>query len=196
MAEFITMEQADERFGKKGVANSGLTLGIIGTALAAFGGNGILGGIFGGGNTTTANGLCTVPSIWEICEKQNAENVALTSAIYQSRIKEIEDLNGVYQSVNSRLVELEKKDAALEASLPLAMQLAAVTAERYTDNKVSHDREHQAAINCALQSEILMRPKGDVRLSMSSLYTGVPQMPRIVYQTKDCGCGCGDSSAS
>lgn len=60
MAEFMTQDDADKRYGKKGRTNAGLTLGIIGTALAALnngggdgcccGGNnggGILGGLFG-----------------------------------------------------------------------------------------------------------------------------------------------------
>ena len=57
MAEFLTMEEAEDKFGKKGKTNAALTLGIIGTALSAFnggcgcGGNGgILGGLFGGCN--------------------------------------------------------------------------------------------------------------------------------------------------
>lgn len=33
MAEFLTMEDAESKFGKKGRTNAGLTLGIIGTAL-------------------------------------------------------------------------------------------------------------------------------------------------------------------
>lgn len=32
MAEFLTMEEAEDKFGKKGTARAGLTLGIIGTA--------------------------------------------------------------------------------------------------------------------------------------------------------------------
>ena len=40
MAEFLTMEEAKSKFGSKGKTNAGLTLGIIGTALAAFAGNG------------------------------------------------------------------------------------------------------------------------------------------------------------
>lgn len=57
MAEFLTMQEAEDKFGKKGRTNAALTLGIIGTALGAFagnnngcgcgGGNGILGGLFG-----------------------------------------------------------------------------------------------------------------------------------------------------
>jgi hypothetical protein len=56
MAEFLTMQEAEDKFGKKGKTNAALTLGIIGTALGAFSGNngcgcgnnGILGGLFGG----------------------------------------------------------------------------------------------------------------------------------------------------
>lgn len=60
MAEFLTMDEAKSKFGTKGRTNAGLTLGIIGTALAAFAGNnggcgcgnggGILGNLFGGNN--------------------------------------------------------------------------------------------------------------------------------------------------
>lgn len=39
MAEFLTMAEAEDKFGKKGRTNAALTLGIIGTALGAFTGN-------------------------------------------------------------------------------------------------------------------------------------------------------------
>lgn len=38
MAEFLTMQEAEDKFGKKGRTNAALTLGIIGTALGAFAG--------------------------------------------------------------------------------------------------------------------------------------------------------------
>ena len=72
------MEDAESKFGKKGRTNAGLTLGIIGTALAALGNNGggcgcgnngILGGLFGGNN-----GSC--------CAMQQAEQ-AKTLAMVQ-----------------------------------------------------------------------------------------------------------------
>lgn len=60
MAEFLTMAEAEDKFGKKGRTNAALTLGIIGTALGAFAGNnggcgcgnggGLLGNLFGGNN--------------------------------------------------------------------------------------------------------------------------------------------------
>nr|DAP34516.1 MAG TPA: hypothetical protein [Caudoviricetes sp.] len=39
MAEFLTMDEAEDKFGTKGRTNAALTLGIIGTALGAFTGN-------------------------------------------------------------------------------------------------------------------------------------------------------------
>lgn len=33
MAEFLTMQEAEDKFGKKGKTNAALTLGIIGTSL-------------------------------------------------------------------------------------------------------------------------------------------------------------------
>lgn len=44
MAEFLSMEEADNRYGKKSKTNAALSLGIIGTALGAIGS-----GIFGNG---------------------------------------------------------------------------------------------------------------------------------------------------
>lgn len=49
MAEFLTMEEAEHKFGTKGKTNAALTLGIIGTAIGAFAGNN--GGCGNGGFT-------------------------------------------------------------------------------------------------------------------------------------------------
>ena len=59
MAEFLTMDEAKSKFGTKGRTNAGLTLGIIGTALAAFAGNnGGCGCGNGGGNLFGGNNNC------------------------------------------------------------------------------------------------------------------------------------------
>lgn len=48
-------------FASKGVAGSGLGLGIAGTALGLLnnGGNGLLGGLLGGGNQNVVSALCS-----------------------------------------------------------------------------------------------------------------------------------------
>lgn len=176
MAEFITMQEAEDKFGKKGTAGAGLGLGIAGTALGLL--NGGLGNILGGIGGNANAGVCATPSLWEICEKQNAENVALTSAIYQGRIKEMEDMAGLYERVNVRLIELEKKDAALAASLPLAMQLAACQSERYTDNKIDNVAKVQNEVNFIFQRELDKKINGTMGLPWGDIITGIPTMPR------------------
>lgn len=193
MAEYITMEQADEKFGSKGKANAGLTLGIIGTALGALagGGNGILGGMFNGGNSN----VCAGPTAWEAWQKECKDNVDLTNAIWQTRVTDLNEKFDLYTRLNARIVELEKKDAQLEAALPLQFQLSTCQSERYTDNRVAHDRERQSAINSALQTEIMMRPVGKVGLPFTDLITGIPQLPKVVYDVTNCGCGCSSTGA-
>lgn len=95
------MDEAKSKFGTKGRTNAGLTLGIIGTALAAFAGNnggcgcgnggGILGNLFGGNNNC--------------CAMQAAEN-AKTLAMAQGQqavityvVKNMEDKYGKYLDI-------------------------------------------------------------------------------------------------
>lgn len=107
MAEFLTMDEAKSKFGTKGRTNAGLTLGIIGTALAAFAGNnggcgcgnggGILGNLFGGNNNC--------------CAMQAAEN-AKTLAMAQLKAKE--------DKVNT-LLELVEQDPEIKKRLDEVM---------------------------------------------------------------------------
>lgn len=95
------MDEAKSKFGSKSRTNAGLTLGIIGTALAAFAGNnggcgcgnggGILGNLFGGNNNC--------------CAMQAAEN-AKTLAMAQGQqavityvVKNMEDKYGKYLDI-------------------------------------------------------------------------------------------------
>lgn len=84
MAEFLTMDEAKSKFGTKGRTNAGLTLGIIGTALAAFAGNnggcgcgnggGILGNLFGGNNNCCAMQAAENAKTLAMAQGQQADN--------------------------------------------------------------------------------------------------------------------------
>lgn len=92
MAEFLTMDEAKSKFGTKGRTNAGLTLGIIGTALAAFAGNnggcgcgnngGILGNLFGGNNNNC-------------CAMQAAENAKTLAMAQGQQADNLSWANGV-----------------------------------------------------------------------------------------------------
>lgn len=140
----------------KGVAGAGLGLGIAGTALGLWalvknGGN-LLGGI-GGGETIIANntlgygaagvsGFGYTPSEVYMSAKQCEDNVALTRAIYDTRIKDLQEKTGIYNYFNDKFCQVEKQIAALEQAKPyeqkileLQFQLAQNHSDRYTDKK-------------------------------------------------------------
>lgn len=114
MAEFLTMDEAKSKFGTKGRTNAGLTLGIIGTALAAFAGNnggcgcgnggGILRNLFGGNNNC--------------CAMQAADNLLAT--IRKSKEHIHAQLKAKEDKVNT-LLELVEQDPEIKKRLDEVM---------------------------------------------------------------------------
>lgn len=94
MAEFLTMDEAKSKFGTKGRTNAGLTLGIIGTALAAFAGNnggcgcgnggGILGNLFGGNNNCCAMQAAENAKTLAMAQGQQADNLSWAKQTYEA----------------------------------------------------------------------------------------------------------------
>jgi hypothetical protein len=120
-------------------------------ALVKNGGN-LLGGI-GGGETIIANntlgygaagvsGFGYTPSEVYMSAKQCEDNVLLTRAIYDTRIKDLQEKTGIYNYFNDKFCQIEKQVAALEQAKPyeqkileLQFQLAQNHSDRYTDKK-------------------------------------------------------------
>lgn len=121
----------------KGVAGAGLGLGIAGTALGLWalvknGGN-LLGGI-GSGETiianntlgygsTAAGGFGYSPSEVYMSAKQCEDNIALTRAIYDIRIKDLQEKTGIYNYFNDKFCQTEKQLAALEQAKPYEQKI-------------------------------------------------------------------------
>lgn len=81
------------------------------------------------------------------------------------------------------------KDAQLEASLPLAMELARVNAERYCDNKVYADQIANTKQFGIIEYQLAHKINGTLGLPYSSLITGVPKMCDVSLE-----CTCGSSN--
>lgn len=98
------MEEAEDKFGKKGTARAGLTLGIIGTALAALGnnngcgcgGNGILGGLFGGNNNGCAMQAAEQAKTLAMAQGQMADNLS-----WANRVQSLQDDVDLYTYINA-----------------------------------------------------------------------------------------------
>lgn len=118
MAEFLTMQEAEDKFGKKGRTNAALTLGIIGTALGAFagnnngcgcgGGNGILGGLFGGNNN-----CCAMQQLQVMQQAQQAQQK--TQPILDEINREVGSLSVDEQNVLAKTQEYQMAKQTYEA---------------------------------------------------------------------------------
>ena len=97
MAEMIdnTGHVHHKEYGSKATANAGLTLGIIGTALAVLNGNGnFLGGILG--NKPSPSSDSPIPNTAETAyiERTMCQNYLVTTKqYYEGQIAQMKDLN-------------------------------------------------------------------------------------------------------
>lgn len=125
MAEFLTMDEAKSKFGSKSRTNAGLTLGIIGTALAAFAGNnggcgnggGILGNLFGGNNCCSMQAAENAKTL-AMAQGQQADNLLAT--IRKSKEHIHAQLKAKEDKVNT-LLELVEQDPEIKKRLDEVM---------------------------------------------------------------------------
>lgn len=254
MAEFLTMDEAKSKFGTKGRTNAGLTLGIIGTALAAFAGNnggcgcgnggGILGNLFGGNNNCCAmqaaenaktlamaqgqqadnlswanrvqsmqddidlytyvnsRALATnerignesqvlTNQIWkgrvedlqeksamyvDIVSRDNAQNLRLCDELYKRREQDVQEKADLFARLSTRISDLEKKEAATAAALPLMFELNKVNAERYTDACCCKSETNLLMTANGLQRQLDHKIDGQLKYAYSDLCAPVPSI--------------------
>lgn len=119
MAEFLTMEEAKSKFGTKGRTNAGLTLGIIGTALAAFAGNGggcgcgnnggILGNLFGGNN----NNCCAMQAAENAKTLAMAQGQQADNLSWANRVQSMQQAQQAQQKTQPILDEINREVGSL-----------------------------------------------------------------------------------
>lgn len=238
MAEFLTMEDAKCKFGSKGKTNAGLTLGIIGTALAALngnngcGGNGILGGLFGGNGNCAfqaadqakmiamSQGQIASDLAWsnrvqsmqddlgvyenlstrinnnvnnayegriqdlqeksamyvDLITRDDNQNLALCRELSNIRTNDVKEKSDMYIRLSDKISELEKREAATQAALPLMFELSMVKANKYTDDCCCAAEKQRLVSDAYLQRQLDHKIDGQVKLAYSELCAGVPSI--------------------
>ena len=221
MAEFLTMDEAKSKFGTKGRTNAGLTLGIIGTALAAFAGNnggcgcgnggGILGNLFGGNNNCCAMQAAENAKTLAMAQGQQADNLSwanrvqsmqddidlytyvnsralatnerignesqvLTNQIWKGRVEDVQEKADLFARLSTRISDLEKKEAATAAALPLMFELNKVNAERYTDACCCKSETNLLMTANGLQRQLDHKIDGQLKYAYSDLCAPVPSI--------------------
>ena len=182
MAEFLTMDEAKSKFGTKGRTNAGLTLGIIGTALAAFAGNnggcgcgnggGILGNLFGGNNNCCAMQAAENAKTLAMAQGQQADNLSWANRVQSMQDDMYVDIVSRDNAQNLRLCdELYKRreqDVQEKADLfarlstrisDLEKKEAAALPLMFELNKVNAERYTDACC-CKSETNLLMTANG------------------------------------
>lgn len=166
MAEFLTMDEAKSKFGTKGRTNAGLTLGIIGTALAAFAGNnggcgcgnggGILGNLFGGNNNCCAMQAAENAKTLAMAQGQQADNLS-----WANRVQSMQDDIDLYTYVNSR---------ALATNERIGNESQVLT------NQIWKGRVEDLQEKSAMYVDIVSRDNAQLKYAYSDLCAPVPSI--------------------
>lgn len=108
MQEKVYVEKEEKEYASKGVAGAALGLGIAGTALGLGLFNGC--GLFGNRNAcaTGCAGGGAAPTAFEAWSKGCDDAVALTAAIYQGRITELQERFADRQVINQEMFGIYK----------------------------------------------------------------------------------------
>lgn len=249
MAEFLTMSEAEDKFGSKGKTNAALTLGIIGTGLAALSNNnggccgnngGLLGGLFGGNNNccamreaenaktlamaqgqmadnlSWANRVQSLQDdidlytyvnatnqklgnevqiltnqIWndrvqdlkdkssmyvDLLTRDNIQNLRLCDKLYERREQDVKEKSEIFERLGTRINELEKKEAATAAALPLMFELTQVRANKYTDDCCCKAEKQRLISDSYLQRQLDHKIDGELKYAYSNLCAPVPNI--------------------
>ena len=216
MAEFMTHQEAHDSFGSKCKTNAALSLGIIGTSLAALNNNGS-GGILGGllGNNCQATNLAwnnRVQSLEDdvnmysyidgrlkelsdqnykgriddlnekskmyidLITRDNTQNLAICDKFTAEREKDIQEKANMYTALANRINELEKKEAANSAALPLMFELASVKANKYTDECCCKSEKDLLLSNANIQRQLDTKISGTLKYAYNDLCAPVPSI--------------------
>lgn len=70
----------------------------------------------------------------DLITRDNVQNLTLCDKLSANREKDIQEKTDIFTRLNVRINELEKKEAATAAALPLMFELTQVKANKYTDD--------------------------------------------------------------
>lgn len=97
----------------------------------------------------------------------------MTNFIREQDVQEKADL---FERLGSRINELEKKEAATAAALPLMFELNKVNAERYADNCCCKTEKSIMAVDAYLQRQLDHKIDGQLKYAYSDLCAPVPSI--------------------
>lgn len=112
----------------------------------------------------------------DIITRDNAQNLRLCDELYKRREQDVQEKADLFERLGSRISELEKKEAATAAALPLMFELSKVNAERYSDNCCCKSEKQLLVATGDLQRQLDHKITGQLKYAYSDLCAPVPSI--------------------
>lgn len=101
-------------------------------------------------------------------QSDNAQNLRLCDELYKRREQDVQEKADLF--VSTRISDLEKKEAATAAALPLMFELNKVNAERYTDACCCKSETNLLITANGLQRQLDHKIDGQLKYAYSDLF--------------------------
>lgn len=112
----------------------------------------------------------------DLITRDNAQNMAICDKFTAEREKDITEKANIYTALVNRINELEKKEAANSAALPLMFELASVKANKYTDECCCKSEKELLLSNANIQRQLDTKINGTLKYAYSDLCAPVPSI--------------------
>lgn len=112
----------------------------------------------------------------DLIGRDNAQNIRLANTFYNVREKDVQEKTDIFERLSVRINELEKREAATQAALPLMFELSQVKANKYTDDCCCAADKSRLMSDAYLQRQLDHKIDGQVKLAYNDLCAGVPSI--------------------
>ena len=112
----------------------------------------------------------------DLITRDNTQNLTVCDKFTAEREKDIQEKANMYTALANRINELEKKEAANSAALPLMFELAAVKANKYTDECCCKSEKDLLLSNANIQRQLDTKISGTLKYAYNDLCAPVPSI--------------------
>lgn len=117
---------------------------------------------------------------FQLYKMSNDADVAIdskfTKVAYESRIDDLKEKSAMFNTLASRISDLEKAQAKTETALPLMFELTKIKAEKYTDDCCCASKVNLLNTANGLQRQIDHKIDGQLKYAYSDLCAPVPSI--------------------
>lgn len=112
----------------------------------------------------------------DLVGRNNAQNIKVADTFYNVREQDVREKADIFERLSTRINDLEKREAATQAALPLMFELTQVKANKYTDDCCCSAEKQRLMSDAYLQRQLDHKIDGQVKLAYSELCAGVPSI--------------------